>query len=592
MSVFSTLLKAGLMALAMSMLITSGHAAPAASLHPVWDPVHGKWDFNCLVDKPQLPTPGAVRPTHCPPVSSDSVTSTTRTVAVRPTTTTSAFPTLVPGTNGTTPQNLTGIQPTIPIDGNSTVEARAERVSVHAPRIPINTHSEVARKTMSCEDRWIYPAACSMGKNFPTAAPTGPKEHNGNDNQGEERPRHTTWKYRGEEGPIHPPHASHTHSEVASETTTTTSETILIYPPGFFTRTHSMDKNSPTAAPTGPKEHNGKRNNGEDGEDLSGLMGHHSEQAWKSILPRPHNSHTSTMKKPVPTGIPRPGHGAHGEEGPRYNSAHPLIPPHTSHTHSGNMTAPTGRPAGPKEHNDMIQNNAASVEVRGQHGHHGRPGKPDNNDNGNGNNGGSNGNNGNNGGGNTNNGGVGEAIVVNACPFSVQSNIVHAPRPGVAGAPEEIFSVLAPGQTATHAFSHDPKMGISWKVWRTDVANHSPIQFEWTYVPEQGRTWYDLSMIDAGKIAYTDPNASGKIFGDADGYGDYVGQVAVKHAFADHGMTLTPMSGGNVLTEGNCVAVRCQPGDEFCKDAYNVWNDWGQQRDCAQGASLKLTLCG
>ncbi|KIV80573.1 hypothetical protein PV11_08066 [Exophiala sideris] len=399
------------------------------------------------------------------------------------------------------------------------------------------------------------------------------------------------------------PFSTTTTSTTTTTTTTTTRATTseVIYPtyiPGNTTRhygnhtvmvrsvdkipvhTHYLNKTTTTAAPTGPKEHGGNIPNTKGGPGK-----------FSSIPPYTSRTHSvdKTTATPAPTGLKEHGekdekahgHGNHGEKGP----IGAMVPPHTSHTHSMNMTSPSAAPSGRKDHSDLIQNKAASVETRG------RPGKPHNNGNGNDNNGGNGGNNGGNS-GNTNNGGVGAAIVVNACPFSVHSNIVHAPRPGAAGAPEEIYSVLAPGQTATHAFSHDPQMGISWKIWRTDVDNNSPIQFEWTYMPDMARTWYDLSMIDAGKIAYTDPNTAGWIVGDADGYGDYVGQVAIKHAFADHGMTLTPMVGGNALTEGNCVAVRCAPGDQFCKDAYNVWNDWGQQRDCAQGASLKLTLCG
>lgn len=263
-------------------------------------------------------------------------------------------------------------------------------------------------------------------------------------------------------------------------------------------------------------------------------------------------------------------------EGPMVNMTTHSAPKHTTADNSMSAPAPTH-----KEHSGNVKM-AATVEGRG------RPGK---------NNGNANANNGNSNSGATSgdHSTVGEAIVVNACPFSVNSNIVHAPRPGVAGTPEEIFSVLAPGAVASHDFSHDPHMGISWKVWRTDVANTSPVQFEYTYMPDQGRIWYDVSMIDAGKVAWTDPSANPAepIVGDADGYGDYLGEVAVKHAFADVGMTLSPLVNGAPATEGgSCVAVKCEPGAEFCKDAYNVWNDWGQQHDCAQHASLKLTLCG
>ncbi len=53
---------------------------------------------------------------------------------------------------------------------------------------------------------------------------------------------------------------------------------------------------------------------------------------------------------------------------------------------------------------------------------------------------------------------LGAAEVYNACPFAVNSNIVHAPRPGADGAPEDISSTLAPGDSGSHPYLHDPGM--------------------------------------------------------------------------------------------------------------------------------------
>ncbi|KAK5221617.1 hypothetical protein LTR47_010804 [Exophiala xenobiotica] len=184
--------------------------------------------------------------------------------------------------------------------------------------------------------------------------------------------------------------------------------------------------------------------------------------------------------------------------------------------------------------------------------------------------------------------GLGQAIAVNACPFDVMSNIVHPPRPGVEGKPEEILSTLAAGATATHPFTHDPDMGISWKIWRTDIENQSPVQFEWAWIPGMQRSWWDLSMIDAGEVDWLETGSAGEeIVGDADGYGEYVGQVGVRHPFADEGLSLVPD-----VNEGKCVPILCQPGQEFCVHAYNVWNDWSHQKDCPEHANLRLTLCG
>jgi hypothetical protein len=189
-------------------------------------------------------------------------------------------------------------------------------------------------------------------------------------------------------------------------------------------------------------------------------------------------------------------------------------------------------------------------------------------------------------------GATGSAIVHNACPFSVRSNIVHAPRPGVDGAPEEISETLAPGTTKSHPFSHDPDMGISWKVWRDDGTNHNPVQLEYTNVPSSSRTWYDLSMINAGATQWLDPEShSGETIksgANNDGSGGLTGMVAVAHPFGGEGegMTLAPQGGPD------SGIIRCPAGQQYCTGAYNTDDDDQAMRDCAQSADLKLTLCG
>ena len=51
---------------------------------------------------------------------------------------------------------------------------------------------------------------------------------------------------------------------------------------------------------------------------------------------------------------------------------------------------------------------------------------------------------------------LGAAQVVNTCAFDVHSNIVHAPRPGAEGPPEEIYTVIPAGRESSHPFLHDP----------------------------------------------------------------------------------------------------------------------------------------
>ncbi|OAL35665.1 hypothetical protein AYO20_05046 [Fonsecaea nubica] len=151
---------------------------------------------------------------------------------------------------------------------------------------------------------------------------------------------------------------------------------------------------------------------------------------------------------------------------------------------------------------------------------------------------------------------LGQSIVYNNCTFTVHSNI-----------PQEMLS---------HPFAHDPRLGVSWKLWRTDVENTSPVQFEWTWHDALQRTWYDLSMINAGNAGWLSPVAhrGEPIVGDEDGLGAYVGKVAIKHAFKVEGMTLVPEVVG-----GNCVPLHCASGEAYCTASYNVHNDWGQQHD-------------
>lgn len=188
------------------------------------------------------------------------------------------------------------------------------------------------------------------------------------------------------------------------------------------------------------------------------------------------------------------------------------------------------------------------------------------------------------------------ASVYNKCTFAVNSNIVHGARGGDETKPEEIWVVLQPGQNFSHSFEHDRNLGVSWKIWRTDVDNTAPIQLE--YTATDTLTWWDLSMIDAGEAGWLDgPTEDAEIqpaniTGDADGLGDYVGMVGIQHSFAQYGLSLVPFLDGNEVSQGNCVAVRCSAGESYCTSAYNTWNDWGQQKDCANGVSLHLTLCG
>ena len=207
---------------------------------------------------------------------------------------------------------------------------------------------------------------------------------------------------------------------------------------------------------------------------------------------------------------------------------------------------------------------------------------------------------------------LGAASVLNACPFTVHSNIVHSPRPDAEKGvpPEEIYSVMQPGEELEHPFVHDPGMGISWKLWIDDAeAAGGPVQFEWAWVPDARQVWWDLSMIDAGGVAaermvkrqpgsegaaeaaVTDGTAADA----ADGEGEEIALEleGVPHAFAPYGLTLQPHRGGSAVDpQGLCSRIDCPAGEGVCRQAYNAWNDWGQQHDCAEDVSLRVVLCG
>ncbi|KAJ9608376.1 hypothetical protein H2200_007364 [Cladophialophora chaetospira] len=188
------------------------------------------------------------------------------------------------------------------------------------------------------------------------------------------------------------------------------------------------------------------------------------------------------------------------------------------------------------------------------------------------------------------NSGTGSAVVANECPFVVYTNIVHAPRPGQAGAPEEILVTLQTGESQSHPFDHDLNMGVSWKVWRTDTNNKNVVQFEYTYVGE--RTYYDLSMINGGTVEYLEPEEhEGETIEEGannDGSGKLTGEVGVVHPFAEEGLSL--IAQGNV--GGGCGSVVCPAGDRTCAQAYNTDDDHQAMRDCGASVDLKLTLCG
>ncbi|KIW15926.1 hypothetical protein PV08_05976 [Exophiala spinifera] len=293
-----------------------------------------------------------------------------------------------------------------------------------------------------------------------------------------------------------------------------------------------------------------------------------------------------------------------GPVGKRTWDDHPYGPPHGHHYfHHGPHHSPAGpEPVTAAPSPSSSPSWASTLPSRTSSGSaHGAKSTSNGNNNGNGNgNGNGNWNSGDdsgnkngkgkgngNGNGNGNGSPQGTAYVKNACPFTVMSNIVHGASAESHEAPEEIYSSIAPGQTLSHPFSHDPNTGVSWKIWRTDVSNQAPVQFEYTWIPDAKRTWWDLSMIDAGRVDWLESKNAGKaIVGDQDGYGAYVGRVGVKHAFVNEGMSLVPSA-----QQGICEAVVCRPGEQFCKTAYNVWNDWGQQRDCHESVDLTLTLC-
>jgi hypothetical protein len=154
------------------------------------------------------------------------------------------------------------------------------------------------------------------------------------------------------------------------------------------------------------------------------------------------------------------------------------------------------------------------------------------------------------------------------------------------------MGVVAPGETLSHPFSHDPNIGISWKIWRTDGDNRNPVQFEYTWTPDSARVWYDMSMIDAGEIEWLEPEShEGEALEDGannDGTGDLTGKVAVEHPFGgeDEGMRLDPQG------VGGCDSVVCPAGEQYCLKAYNTDTDDQAMRACTESADLKLTLCG
>ena len=170
-----------------------------------------------------------------------------------------------------------------------------------------------------------------------------------------------------------------------------------------------------------------------------------------------------------------------------------------------------------------------------------------------------------------------------------------------------------------HPFVHDPGMGISWKLWPQASSEADtvagPVQFEYTWVPNARKVWWDLSMIDAGAGA----PASGKRHYGPPAAEEYqeeqpeqeqapeedpeAGAPGITHPFAAHGLSLQPHRNGQAVMHvdatgesaagaGVCKRIECPAGEGVCRQAYNAWNDWGQQHDCEEDVSLELMLCG
>ena len=148
-------------------------------------------------------------------------------------------------------------------------------------------------------------------------------------------------------------------------------------------------------------------------------------------------------------------------------------------------------------------------------------------------------------------------------------------------------------------------MGVSWKLWPEHAPR--PIQFEWTWVGEQARTYFDLSMIDAGARKRS---LTARQEWDGESEQEWQGEdeqewqpeqeqpqgeegSSISHPFAAFGMTIQPMRNGETITgEGMCQTVACPAGASGCTAAYNFAEDWSRQHDCPEGTSIRLTLCG
>lgn len=191
----------------------------------------------------------------------------------------------------------------------------------------------------------------------------------------------------------------------------------------------------------------------------------------------------------------------------------------------------------------------------------------------------------------------------------MHSNIVHSPRPNPNAAevtftaPEEIYSVLALGESLEHPFVHDPAMGINWKLWPMENAQEGgakegPVQSEYMWVPDARKVWWDLSMIDAGgrvkRRHYPGVHGNGESEfppqqeeedQDAEPEGETEASGAhlpgVTHPFAAHGLSLQPQrngqpvvhvdaAGGTAVGAGVCTRIDCPAGEDVCRQAYNA----------------------
>lgn len=159
-----------------------------------------------------------------------------------------------------------------------------------------------------------------------------------------------------------------------------------------------------------------------------------------------------------------------------------------------------------------------------------------------------------------------QAEVIHNCPYPVYCAVVVGygldDRTPQEERPSVEWKITNPGQLITDSYhSHDVDTGVTLMCTRDPtVAKPVVTQLEYTWRPDLGQTFFDLSNVEG-------------------------------NPFGDEGFAMTFFDPETPLFD-NCSGAYCAPGQEDCEKIYNKWDDDFQgMRACSDNVKIRMNLC-